>query len=154
MPPPSSSTSLTMFSGIFLNCFVFVYLDDILIYSRDLNQHTHHVRQVLERLLENQSATLFSPWQIQEIMWLQKPQVFYPNNFLVTIFLFWAAASVFAIPLGAARWFIFQKTILAKESLFTLARYLSGASIQHRADHAGTRSWVQNRVNENKGTVL
>uniref|UniRef100_A0A8C7ZML9 Gypsy retrotransposon integrase-like protein 1 n=1 Tax=Oryzias sinensis TaxID=183150 RepID=A0A8C7ZML9_9TELE len=38
----------------FLNRFVFVYLDDILIYSRDQAQHTHHVRQVLERLLENQ----------------------------------------------------------------------------------------------------
>uniref|UniRef100_A0A3P9HSL7 Gypsy retrotransposon integrase-like protein 1 n=1 Tax=Oryzias latipes TaxID=8090 RepID=A0A3P9HSL7_ORYLA len=38
----------------FLNRFVFVYLDDILIYSRNQEQHTHHVRQVLSRLLENQ----------------------------------------------------------------------------------------------------
>uniref|UniRef100_A0A8C7Y809 ribonuclease H n=1 Tax=Oryzias sinensis TaxID=183150 RepID=A0A8C7Y809_9TELE len=38
----------------FLNRFVFVYLDDILIYSENLTQHEQHVRQVLTRLLENQ----------------------------------------------------------------------------------------------------
>uniref|UniRef100_A0A3P9I2H4 Reverse transcriptase domain-containing protein n=1 Tax=Oryzias latipes TaxID=8090 RepID=A0A3P9I2H4_ORYLA len=38
----------------FLNRFVFVYLDDILIYSDNLTQHEQHVRQVLTRLLENQ----------------------------------------------------------------------------------------------------
>ncbi|KAJ8416815.1 hypothetical protein AAFF_G00326930 [Aldrovandia affinis] len=38
----------------FLNRTVFVYLDDILIFSRNLQEHTTHVRQVLERLWENQ----------------------------------------------------------------------------------------------------
>ncbi|KAJ8388138.1 hypothetical protein AAFF_G00146290 [Aldrovandia affinis] len=37
-----------------LNRSVFVYLDDILIFSRNLEEHTRHVRQVLERLWENQ----------------------------------------------------------------------------------------------------
>ncbi|KAI3373742.1 hypothetical protein L3Q82_022329, partial [Scortum barcoo] len=37
----------------FLNRFVFVYLDDILIYSKNLSDHQVHVRQVLQRLLEN-----------------------------------------------------------------------------------------------------
>uniref|UniRef100_A0AAQ4QDM9 Gypsy retrotransposon integrase-like protein 1 n=1 Tax=Gasterosteus aculeatus aculeatus TaxID=481459 RepID=A0AAQ4QDM9_GASAC len=37
-----------------LNRFVFVYLDDILIFSRSEQEHTQHVRQVLQRLLENQ----------------------------------------------------------------------------------------------------
>lgn len=36
----------------FLNCFVFVYLDDILIFSRSLEEHIPHVRLVLQRLLE------------------------------------------------------------------------------------------------------
>lgn len=37
----------------FLNRFVFVYLDDILIFSRELSEHRHHVRLVLQRVLEN-----------------------------------------------------------------------------------------------------
>lgn len=36
-----------------LNRFLFVYLDDLLIYSPDLETHQHHVRQVLQRLLAN-----------------------------------------------------------------------------------------------------
>ena len=37
-----------------LNKFVFVYIDDILIFSRSPTDHVRHVRQVLQRLLENQ----------------------------------------------------------------------------------------------------
>nr|XP_061790648.1 uncharacterized protein LOC133580375 [Nerophis lumbriciformis] len=36
-----------------LNVFCFVYLDDILIFSRSLQEHRQHVRIVLRRLLEN-----------------------------------------------------------------------------------------------------
>lgn len=37
----------------FLNRFVFVYLDNILIFPHDQEEHQSHVRQVLQRLLEN-----------------------------------------------------------------------------------------------------
>lgn len=37
----------------FLNIFVFVYLDDTLIYSQDMQEHTQHVRTVLQRLYKN-----------------------------------------------------------------------------------------------------
>ena len=36
-----------------LNKFVFVYLDDILIFSWSQDEHLHHVQRVLQRLLEN-----------------------------------------------------------------------------------------------------
>ncbi|KAI7808450.1 Pol polyprotein [Triplophysa rosa] len=37
-----------------INQFVFVYMDDILIFSPSLQEHSQHVREVLQRLLENQ----------------------------------------------------------------------------------------------------
>ena len=37
----------------FLDDFSIVYLDDILIFSQSLEEHTHHVRRVLERLRAN-----------------------------------------------------------------------------------------------------
>src|SRR5215208_1876733 len=36
--------------GDYLNKFVFVYLDDIIIYSKSIEEHTTHVRMVLEAL--------------------------------------------------------------------------------------------------------
>lgn len=40
--------------AVLISCFVFIYLDDIVIYSQNQTQHENHVRQILERLLENQ----------------------------------------------------------------------------------------------------
>ncbi len=36
-----------------VNQFIYVYLDDILIFSTSLQEHVQHVRRVLQRLLEN-----------------------------------------------------------------------------------------------------
>ncbi len=55
--PYGLSNSLSVFQGFmnevfreFLHQFVIVYIDDILIYSRNLAEHRHHVTQVLEQL--------------------------------------------------------------------------------------------------------
>lgn len=36
-----------------INQYVFVYLDDILVFSKDFSSHHKHVRSVLVRLLQN-----------------------------------------------------------------------------------------------------
>lgn len=48
---------MSLMSGVFctfLDKFVVVFLDDILIYSRDEKEHEEHLRQVLQKLRENQ----------------------------------------------------------------------------------------------------
>ena len=42
------------FLRVMLNRSVFLYIDDILIFSKSVEEHRVHVRQVLQRLLENQ----------------------------------------------------------------------------------------------------
>ena len=41
-----------IFSDV-LDVFVVIYLDDILIYSDNMNDHKKHVKEVLKRLQEN-----------------------------------------------------------------------------------------------------
>ena len=44
----------------FLDKFVVVFIDDILIYSRDEEEHTQHLRTVLERLRTHRLYAKFS----------------------------------------------------------------------------------------------
>ena len=51
----------------FLENFVILYLDDILIYSKDLEEHHNHVRQVLQKLLENNLYVKLPKWEFVKI---------------------------------------------------------------------------------------
>ena len=47
---------MSLMNGVFrtfLDKFVVVFLDDILIYSRNENEHEEHLRQVMQKLREN-----------------------------------------------------------------------------------------------------
>lgn len=55
-----------------LNRFVFVYLDDILIFSKDLQEHVQHVRLVLQQLLRKHLFIKLekSEFHVQEVSFL------------------------------------------------------------------------------------
>ena len=44
----------------FLNKFVIVFIDDILVYSKSTEEHEYHLRLVLQRLREQQLYAKFS----------------------------------------------------------------------------------------------
>jgi len=51
------ATFMSLMHGIFqpyLDNFVLIFIDDILIYSKDLEEHKEHLRIVLQTLRENQ----------------------------------------------------------------------------------------------------
>lgn len=52
--PPTFSQLMNQILAPFLRRFVVVYLDDILIYSNDMEEHQEHLRQVFNVLRENQ----------------------------------------------------------------------------------------------------
>ena len=48
----------------YLDDFVVVFLDDILIYSKTLEDHAIHLRKVLQKLRDHQLYTKASKWEI------------------------------------------------------------------------------------------
>ena len=52
----------------FLDKFVVVFIDDILIYSKSKDEHKEHLRAVLQRLLDHQLYAKFSKCEF----WLQQ----------------------------------------------------------------------------------
>ena len=52
--PATFQTAMTTLFTEWLDDFVIVYLDDILIYSRSQSDHIQHVRQVMQKLLDHQ----------------------------------------------------------------------------------------------------
>ena len=52
----------------YLDQFVVVFIDDILIYSRSLEEHTHHLRTTLEVLRRHESYAKLSKCEF----WLRK----------------------------------------------------------------------------------
>jgi hypothetical protein len=44
----------------YLDKFILVFLDDILVYSKNIEEHEDHIRMVLQVLRENQMYTKFS----------------------------------------------------------------------------------------------
>ncbi|SAL98734.1 hypothetical protein, partial, partial [Absidia glauca] len=51
--PPTFQAMMNRVLGDFLDKFVMVYLDDILIYSKDMQEHKRHVKMVLDKLREH-----------------------------------------------------------------------------------------------------
>ncbi len=56
----------------YLDKFVVVFIDDILVYSKDESEHEHHLRTILNTLLNNQLYAKFSKCQfwITEVSFL------------------------------------------------------------------------------------
>ena len=47
----------------YLDKFVVVFIDDIMIYSKNEEEHAEHLRLVLEKLREHQLYAKFSKWE-------------------------------------------------------------------------------------------
>ncbi|MEE6522636.1 hypothetical protein FKM82_021264 [Ascaphus truei] len=66
MPQPSSKSSSTRSSGIFLISSLLSTWDDIMIFSKSLQEHIGHVKQVLLHLRENQLFTKLEKFQFHQ----------------------------------------------------------------------------------------
>lgn len=58
--PASFMDSMNMVFRQYLNMFLIVFIDDVFIYLRSENEHTNHLRIVLQVLIEQQHFAKFS----------------------------------------------------------------------------------------------
>ena len=58
--PTAFMDYMDLVSRNYLDLFVIVFIDDILIYSRSENDHMRHLRLVLQVLKDNQLLAMFS----------------------------------------------------------------------------------------------
>ena len=58
--PPTFSRMMNFFFDAYTNDFALVYLDDILVFSKNKEDHAKHMRLVLDKLREHQFYAKFS----------------------------------------------------------------------------------------------
>ena len=58
--PPTFSRMMNFISNPYTNDFVLVYLDDILVFSKNKEDHAKHLRLVLGKIREHQFYAKFS----------------------------------------------------------------------------------------------
>ena len=70
--PPTFSRMMNFIFSPYTNNFVLVYLDDILVFSKNKEDHAKHLRLVLDKLKEHQFYAKFSKCQfwLGEVLYL------------------------------------------------------------------------------------
>ena len=58
--PVASTDPMNRVFRPYMNQFVVVFIDDILVYSKSMEEHVYHLRTVLQTLRENQLYAKFS----------------------------------------------------------------------------------------------
>ena len=58
--PAASTDLMNRVFRLYMNQFIVVFIDDILVYSKSMEEHVYHLRTVLQTLRENQLYAKFS----------------------------------------------------------------------------------------------
>ena len=70
MLPPPLCTSCTVFLGSELDDFIVIFLDDVLVYSRDLSSHVAHVRRAFEILRQHSLFAKVSKCEFSDLVYI------------------------------------------------------------------------------------